>query len=449
MIRLLFEMLSPPAYRATAPPIYHLPTTPPSTMSSTSGKRKASEPPADDYDKKSKKASSKSSTPHTAAPLLSTALQPKSKASARECANALLAMLPTNATKQNAEAKRLLRAFPLVTAELEKRTAALARKNAAEGQTLPIRFNFASENATGGNSSAGSVSICLPEDAFHNVLGHLTGRDVVGISLVNKAWLSASRSPLLWTSLDQTSGFTNNTKSKNMTSVLQLLARPQFANLKALTLPTKIKLGKTSLKQIAKHCPSLEELDMGYTHHFGGIHPKDDDLMDVAEHLPNLSGIGVDMWSATSGGIQKMVQSMGSTLHCIRVQGDTITEHYLSDGTLTTIATSCPNLIEFAYKLSRSYYKSWRDSVTHSGVIALVKGCRKLERLHMVGTQNVSIEAFEVLVSLLEDSNEETNLRHLCLAGLGDTFEGKKGERIKKRLEALVVNVSFEKKGWW
>lgn len=413
-------------------------------MSTATGKRKAAEAPAA-ADKKSKKKATS-----TAASLLSTALQPRSKATARECANALLALLPTNATKQNAEAKRLLRAFPLVTAELVKRSAALARKNAAEGQTLPIRFNFASENATGGNNNAaGSVSICLPEDSFHNVLGHLTGRDVVGISLVDKAWLSASRSPLLWTSLDQTSGFTNNSKSKNMTSVLQLLARPQFANLKALTLPTKIKLGKTSLKQIAKLCPSLEELDMGFTHHLGGIHPKDSDLMDVAEHLPGLSGIGVDMWSATSGGIQSMVLSMGSNLRCIRVQGDTITEHYLSDGTLTTIASSCPNLTEFAYKLSRSYYKSWRDGVTHSGIIALVRGCRKLERLHVVGTQNVSILAFEVLVSLLEDSNEETNLRHLCLAGMGDTFEGEKGERIKERLEALVVTVSFEKMGWW
>jgi hypothetical protein len=44
-------------------------------------------------------------------------------------AKSLLSLLPSEATKQHTDAKKLLKSFPLVMAELEKRANAMARKN--------------------------------------------------------------------------------------------------------------------------------------------------------------------------------------------------------------------------------------------------------------------------------------------------------------------------------
>lgn len=49
-----------------------------------------------------------------------------------------------------------------------------------------------------------------------------------------------------------------------MTQVLGILRRPQFALLRSLVLPGKIKMGTNGLKSIAKACPVLEELDVGH-----------------------------------------------------------------------------------------------------------------------------------------------------------------------------------------
>ena len=57
----------------------------------------------------------------------------KSKTTPKMIASALLSLLPNNVTKQHAGAKKLAKAFPLVLAQLDHRTNAMARENESQG----------------------------------------------------------------------------------------------------------------------------------------------------------------------------------------------------------------------------------------------------------------------------------------------------------------------------
>ena len=176
----------------------------------------------------------------------------------------------------------------------------------------------------------------------------LTGREIVKVSTVCKTWLSASRLPSLWTKLDSSSGLTQGTSNKlNMTSFLKLLSRPQFGNVKHLSLPSKLKIGKTSGKSIANLCPLLETIDIM------GAKAKDTDLLDLVEKNTNLTTVITDMWNMTSNGIKSLTHNMGERLLDLRIRGDPITQNYLLDAALTTVGSSCPNLKYFSYKVSR------------------------------------------------------------------------------------------------
>lgn len=72
-----------------------------------------------------------------------------SKTSPKFIANALLSLLPEGATKQNPNAKKLLKAFPLVVAELDARAAAQSRASESAGTRMPI----------GGDAYANLISI--------------------------------------------------------------------------------------------------------------------------------------------------------------------------------------------------------------------------------------------------------------------------------------------------
>lgn len=219
-------------------------------------------------------------------------------------------------------------------------------------------------------------------------------REINKASTVNKAWLSVSRQPALWECLDSTNGLTNSDGKKlNMTSFLKLLGRPQFANLKTLSIPYKLKFGKTSCKQISLACPHLESLDIN------GIKAKDHDLVDVAERFTNLTSISIDMWNVTNFGIRSMAQAMGGQLLHLDIRGDSITEHYLSDSALGVIASSCQNLKSFTYKVSSFYYKKELDGLTGAGILSLVEGCRNLEVLNLCGASNVSKDTFVTIAN--------------------------------------------------
>lgn len=190
-----------------------------------------------------------------------------SKTTPKIIAQSLLSLLPNEATKQHDDAKKLAKAFPLVIAELEARSALQARRSESTGLSKPIAFHF--DNNT---------TINIPEECFINIMKSLTGREIVKVSTVSKTWLAASRLPCLWTKLDASSGLTQGASNKlNMTSFLKLLSRPQFGNVKHLSLPSKLKLGKTSGKSLANLCPLLESIDIM------GSKAKDSDLLDLVE----------------------------------------------------------------------------------------------------------------------------------------------------------------------
>ena len=260
-----------------------------------------------------------------------------SKTTPKVIAQSLLSLLPNEATKQHDDAKKLAKAFPLVIAELEARSALQARRSESTGLSKPIAFHF--DNDT---------TINIPEECFVNIMKSLTGREIVKVSTVCKTWLSASRLPSLWTKLDSSSGLTQGPNNKlNMTSFLKLLSRPQFGNVKYLSLPSKLKLGKTTGKSLANLCPLLETIDLM------GSKAKDTDLLDLVQKNTNLSTVITDMWNATSLGIRSLAQNMGERLLDLRIRGDPITQHYLTNAALTTVGSSCPNLKYFSYKVGR------------------------------------------------------------------------------------------------
>ena len=334
-----------------------------------------------------------------------------SKTTPKVIAQSLLALLPTEATKQHDDAKKLAKAFPLVIAELEARSALQARRSESTGLSQPIAFHFNND-----------TTINVPEECFVNIMKSLTGREIVKVSTVCKTWLSASRLPELWTKLDASSGLTQGANNKlNMTSFLKLLSRPQFGNVKHLSLPSKLKLGKTSGKSLANLCPLLETIDIM------GSKAKDADLLDLVEKNTKISTVITDMWNMTSLGIQNLTQNMGERLLDLRIRGDPITQHYLSNAALSTVGSSCPNLKYFSYKVSRilcirydkhllttplhlspqlcsMYYDEGLDRVTGDGILALVEGCRKLETLEIWGAKRVNRSTFDTICSLVNQS---------------------------------------------
>ena len=133
-----------------------------------------------------------------------------SKSNAKKISASLLTLLPDGATRQHEQAKKLTTAFTLVMAGLDERAISLARASESDsGPRLPITFKIPAGGKGKGKGKGKMTTIHIPEDPFMNILRFLNGREVVNISLVNKAWLSASRLPNLWERLDKSSGLIN------------------------------------------------------------------------------------------------------------------------------------------------------------------------------------------------------------------------------------------------
>ena len=187
-----------------------------------------------------------------------------------------------------------------------------------------------------------------------------------------------------------------------MKAILELLGRQQFSNLKSLAVPYKISLGKTGIKEIAARCPNLETFDVGYSF-TSGIKMKDTDLVDAVKHFKNLTGIHTckGFSTPTNSAIESMAKAMAANLLDLRIRGDELMLEYLSDATLKAIANSCPNLKNFTYRLTSTYYKAGDDLLTGEGVIALVSGCRRLEVLELEGARNVGQNAFVTITNMV------------------------------------------------
>ena len=155
--------------------------------------------------------------------------------------------MPDGATTNSEEAKKLVKGFRLAQSLLEARARNAGRiaggGGGESGSGQPLRFKLGSAKK----------KIALPEETFAHVLRFLGGREMTHTAgLVSKTWLSKTRLPSLWMRLDRDSGMTNLNKSLTMKSFLKVIERPQFADVHYLSLPSYCKLGKTTMKQIAK-----------------------------------------------------------------------------------------------------------------------------------------------------------------------------------------------------
>lgn len=305
----------------------------------------------------------------------------------------------------------------MVLAELEARASKTAMKSVEEGASQPITFSFKNND-----SEEVAAAVDLPEESFVHVLHFLDGHELVDASLVSKAWLCSTRLPTVWKDgVDMSRGM--NKKELNMTGLLKLLRRPQFSELKAIALPnTKMKLGANGVKQLATALPHLETLDFGY--YSGNTKAKDSHLLAAAELFPQLSGLRLDMWNATSYGIASVARAMGSRLVDLRIRAESITRGFLSQAAMDAIASSCPNLKYFGYKNSEFLYSPSLDGVRGDKVVALVKACPKLETLELRDVYvHVDKSHYLEIAEFVSERLDQYALRNLIVYGHGRISE--------------------------
>jgi hypothetical protein len=307
-------------------------------------------------------------------------------------------------------------------AELEARSNKAARKQAA-GKSQPITFSFTEEG-----SDEVVATIDLPEDTFVHVLNFLDGYELVFASEVSKEWKSATRNPVLWEDGIDMSNL-NRKKSFNMTEMLKLLNEPQFASVKAFSFPNKVKVGTSTIKQLAKALPYLERLDL--------TNPKvkDTDLIAATELFGNLQSLNVELWNVTPNGVASAVRSMGNQLLELRVARSI---NRMSSQAVGAIASSCPNLKYFAYNAG-----SWggsKDSVHGDDIVSLVRSCRNLETLELYDPGEHILQSHYVeIAELVSNDLEEYALRNLFVNGHKHGKNSFDIQKVLKRYTFLTV----------
>ncbi|EJK58607.1 hypothetical protein THAOC_21256 [Thalassiosira oceanica] len=327
----------------------------------------------------------------------------------------LLLLLPDGATTNSEEARKLLRGFRLCQSVLSARANAAERTGGggggeSSGIGQPLRFSL----RPGGKKS-------LPEETFAHVLRFLGGREMTHtVGVVCKLWLAKTRLPGLWRRIDRDSGMANSSKRMTMKSFLKVLERPQFAQVRYLSLPSYCKLGKTTMKQISKACPFLTTLNIGYTGYLSGSSMREQHLLDAAEHMMNLSSIRFGGYISSTG-VENLVKEMRGQLVDLRIKGRSV-----HDDSLSIIGETCANLRYFAYIGSNSDF-------TGKGVLALLEGCKKLEVLELEQAKGVTKDDIQTIVHL---ANKKGNGKFDCLKkvdlwGYPFVVEGKKKLRIK------------------
>jgi len=319
-------------------------------------------------------------------------------------------------------------------AELDSRSNKLARQAESIGGGLAIRFQFEDGDGmdmdrkmSADNSTTTTTTIDVPEVCFVNILHYLSGNEIVNkVSLVCKAWLSASRLPVVCEDGADMSRLNLDTKLMNMTSFLKLLSRPQFATLKGLALPYNVKLGKNSFKRIAELLPDLETLDLGYYHADCNWSAKmnctDADLVSTTIHFTNLTALHIDMSKVSSHGIEVVARTMGEKLVELKLHTDNIYGNYLSEQAMETISTSCPNLKNFSYRVGKHHYKKSSDGVTGDNVVRLVERCPQLQSLTLYEARNVEQSHFLQIARMVSSDLDKFPLRKIAANGYESEF---------------------------
>ena len=84
---------------------------------------------------------------------------------------------------------------------------------------------------------------------------------------------------------------------------------------------------------------------------------------------------------------------------------------------MSAIATWCPNLQYFAYKISWGY-NIGRDYLSGGGIVNLLRNCRRLKIVEFKDARNLSREHCEEILTMIEEGDEgEFALRKMNLEG--------------------------------
>lgn len=304
-----------------------------------------------------------------------------SQCNAESLADLLLSWLPANATNQNSQAKKVLRAFDLVKGKLQHRANVMASKSIQTGETKDILM----------------ANVALPPETFGKIMSFLPKHQAVSsASLVSKSWLSVVRSPHFWDSLDNSSGLLEMSSTvSNGSDMLRLLKNPMFGSIKRLAPPDRVQSRKRLFEQVAQSCPLLEDIDAGFRV-WSNMKLDDATLLKLPEYFPHLKSITFNMYHLTGAIVVDFCRIMGDRLVSLCVRDNRAPNKQLSDANVKDIANFCPNLERFDYESVNDHSDSM---LSEKGIIDLLEGCKNLKRLALIETDMIRINAFEHIVS--------------------------------------------------
>lgn len=282
------------------------------------------------------------------------------------------------------------------------------------------RVDEAKESSLSKSSPFCNGEIELSEDVLVQVLEYCPSPTIVhGASLVNKTWNSVTKQQRLWKEMNSTAGFRCFKKGRKMSmeQFLSLVQRPQFASITSIVLPDQAKLGPDGLEQLAQACPLLKDIELG--HENTSIKETDKQILSLPRLFPHLSTVGFNMINVTNRGICGFLRRMGPRLLEIKIRSiSLLRSNMLWNDALQTAAVYCTNLEGFGYMVRPTMYIRERNyrpqfDITNTGIIALLTGCKQLKRLVLIGTKNVSFQAFHSVVDEGTTTRIGTNLEYL------------------------------------
>jgi hypothetical protein len=261
-----------------------------------------------------------------------------------------------------------------------------------------------------------SLTVNLSEEVFLQILDFLPTYDLVHrASLVSSMWLDSTRSPQMWNKMDPKHGLKARSKqTTTMTSLIQLLNRPQFAAVKKLVPPLKVRNTVRGLRLIAEACPLLEEIEIGYDPKSKmGI--RKSELLQLPSLFPHLAKVNFSMNFLSNDAVVRFAETMAGRLVQLHISG----VYQISDSTLESIVHHCPYLESFHHIIYQSLHirafssHASNQYITEQGVIALVRGCPNLKSIALHSSRMVGLGAFEHIAS----PDAAHNLCHLTVTG--------------------------------
>ena len=345
---------------------------------------------------------------------------------------ALHALLGAAATDQTKQFKNLERAVALLKKKLRAQGDVALKYATVAGITAPIRLGAS----------------LLPSVAFEHVLGYARSPAFPRAAATCRAWLAALECPRLWKDAFDASRHSCIRRHTRLSlkELAAVLSRPRHGLVATLRLPYGVKLGKTGAAALARAVPGLAAVDFGFT--ADKLHPSNACLVALANECERLTSMRCDMWNVSSPGLAAFAGVMGGRLEDLRVQEDTICNHYFCDGACAALARACPNLKRLTVLGGEysHYYKSELDNFTVHGFSTLLDGCDAVERLDIF--KNISVRSLCDAIAERKEAGKLGRLRGLNVDVATVHFDYPRFKELKDRLSNLgVVLAMYTRRG--